>query len=103
MFPIGTRDAVGNTTSAIMDYRVLQPSMVTDSNRNRVAIAFVSMGMVAGTASLGKPSDNVGDNLDAFKADLSQARLDQFFATPTTSDAAGCWNHKNKVVIVCAA
>jgi hypothetical protein len=67
------------------DYRVLQPALVMDPNRNRTAVAFDALGMVAGTAVMGKPEDNpaVGDKLTpAFRPDLTQAELDAFLATP---------------------
>ncbi len=35
------------------DYRVLQPALVMDPNRNRSAVAFDALGMVAGTALMG--------------------------------------------------
>ena len=67
------------------DYRVLQPALVMDPNRNRTAVAFDALGMVASTAVMGKPEDNpaVGDRLTAnFKADLTQSEIDQYFVDP---------------------
>src|SRR5215467_11098590 len=32
------------------DYRVLQPRLITDPNRNRMEVVFDTLGMVAGTA-----------------------------------------------------
>lgn len=73
------------------DYRVLQPGLVMDPNRNRTAIAFDALGMVAGTAVMGKPEDDppVGDGLTpAFRPDLTRAELDPFFAAPKGPVAA---------------
>ncbi len=73
------------------DYRVLQPALVMDPNRNRTAIAFDALGMVAGTAVMGKPEDNpaVGDRLTAaFRPDLTQAELHAFLAAPKGPIAA---------------
>jgi RHS repeat-associated protein len=83
------RDALGNRTTAGErnvdptlslvrrghDYRVLQPALVMDPNRNRSAVAFDVLGMVVGTAVLGKPEDHParGDRLDGFAADLSDS------------------------------
>ena len=51
-----TRDALGNrVTVDANDYRVLQPRLVSDPNRNQAAVAFDTLGMVAGTAVMGKP------------------------------------------------
>ena len=49
------------------DYRLLQPALVMDPNRNRSAVAFDALGMVVGTAMMGKPEDNPvpGDRLAA--------------------------------------
>jgi RHS repeat-associated protein len=94
-----TRDALGNrvtvgerTPAGVIDpnkpgndYRVLQPRLVMDPNRNRSAVAFDALGMVAGTAVMGKPEDNPvpGDQLAAtFRADLTQEEIDRFFADP---------------------
>ena len=54
LLPVLTHDAVGNATSADHDYRVLQPATVTDPNGNRPQARFDALGMLAGTAVLGK-------------------------------------------------
>ncbi len=80
----GERDALGNLTLVGNDYRVLQPRLVMDPNRNRNAVAFDALGMVVGTAVMGKPEQGnlVGDRLAAFTADLTQVQIDQFVANP---------------------
>lgn len=73
------------------DYRVLQPRLVMDPNRNRTMVAFDALGMVVGTAVMGKPEDNPqqGDLLNfAFRADLTQAEINEFLASPKGSMAA---------------
>lgn len=74
---VGERDAAGNVTRAGNDYRVLQPRLVTDPNRNRTEVVFDTLGMVAGTAVKGK-DDTVGDTLSGFEPDLTQAQVDGF-------------------------
>ena len=71
----GQRDAAGDitTTAPGNDYRVLQPALVSDPNRNRTAVAFNALGMVVGTAVMGKAEENLGDSLDGFEADLTEA------------------------------
>lgn len=64
------------------DYRVLQPAQVTDPNRNRTQAAFDALGMVVGTAVKGKPEENLGDSLDGFVADLSEAAILDHLANP---------------------
>ena len=44
------------------DYRVLAPRLVSDPNRNRAAVAFDTLGRVAGTAVMGKPEERLGDS-----------------------------------------
>jgi RHS repeat-associated protein len=76
-----TRDALGNrVTVGINDYRVLQPRLVSDPNRNRTETAFDTLGMVVGTAVMGKPlpAPVEGDTLTGFVTDLTQDQLDGF-------------------------
>lgn len=82
---IETGDVLGNrVTVDTNDYRVLQPRLVSDSNRNRTEVAFDTLGMVVGTAVMGKPppAPVEGDSLTGFVADLTQARLDAFIDAP---------------------
>ena len=79
---VETRDALGNrVTVDANDYRVLQPRLVSDPNRNQTEVAFDTLGMVVGTAVMGKPlpAPVEGDTLTGFVADLTQAQLDGFF------------------------
>ena len=75
-----TTDAVGNISVAANDYRVLQPTLVVDANGNRAAVAFDALGLVAGSAVMGKLGEAVGDTLEGFSADLSPAQIETFFA-----------------------
>ncbi|MFL5706717.1 MAG: SpvB/TcaC N-terminal domain-containing protein [Ktedonobacteraceae bacterium] len=77
-----TRYALGNEVKAINDYRVLQPELVTDPNGNRSAAAFDALGMVAGTAVMGKSAETLGDSLASFSPDLTAGELDSFFSDP---------------------
>ncbi len=87
---VGERNASGAITRRAQDYRVLQPALVMDPNRNRSAVAFDALGMVVGTAVMGKPAPAAveGDSLNGFRADLTQAEIDQFLANPKGSIAA---------------
>jgi RHS repeat-associated protein len=80
---VETRDALSNRVSVeANDYRVLQPRLVSDPNRNQTEVAFDTLGMVVGTAVMGKPLPVPveGDTLSGFAADLTQAQVDAFFA-----------------------
>jgi RHS repeat-associated protein len=85
---VGERDASGNITTQGNDYRVLQPTLLTDPNRNRSAVAFDALGMVVGTAVMGKSGENLGDLLDGFEADLTETitgnHLDNRLTDPHT-------------------
>jgi RHS repeat-associated protein len=88
LLAIRTEDAVGNTVSAENDYRVLQPKLVADLNDNRAEVVFDTLGLVAGSAVMGKVTEHLGDSLAEFRADLTQAEIDQFFGDPKGSPAA---------------
>ena len=75
-----TRDAAGNEMTSEPDYRVLQPRKVTDSNGNRAEARFDVLGMLAGTALLGKESGPVeGDSFEHFVTDLTPSQIKGFF------------------------
>jgi RHS repeat-associated protein len=97
--PLGNRVTVGerdvDPTQPLVqpgqDYRVLQPALLMDPNRNRTEVAFDALGMVVATAVMGKPEEIPvpGDRLAAtFQADLTQAETDQFFTDPKGPPAA---------------
>ena len=75
----GTEDAVENKVIANNDYRVLQPRLIIDPNGNRAAAVFDALGLVAGTAVMSKATENVGDSLAAFEADLTVQQINDFF------------------------
>ncbi|MDP9021636.1 MAG: toxin [Actinomycetota bacterium] len=95
-----SRDPVGNRTTAgtrrndadqtleaaRFDYRVLQPAVVMEPNRNRTELAFDAFGQVAATAVRGTPEQGeaVGDHLDpACVAEPTRAQLDALLAAPS--------------------
>jgi RHS repeat-associated protein len=69
----GERDSVGAITLRSNDYRTLKAAAMMDPNRNRSAVAFDALGMVVGTAVMGKPEETLGDTLTGFAADLDDA------------------------------
>jgi RHS repeat-associated protein len=79
----GERDALGNIAN-INNYSVLQPALVTDPNGNRSSIAFDALGMVVGTAVMGKPGENKGDSLTDFEPDLGNDRILAHIQYPLT-------------------
>ena len=82
-----SRDPLDNLVSAANDYRVLQPSVVTDPNLNRSAVSFDALGIVAATALMGKQGESVGDLLQDVDANPTLATLRAFVAEPRTEAA----------------
>ncbi|MFN8471148.1 MAG: SpvB/TcaC N-terminal domain-containing protein [Anaerolineae bacterium] len=77
---VRTEDAVGNRIIAANDYRVLLPFLITDPNQNRSQAAFDALGMLVGTAVMGKAAGPLqGDNLDQFIPDLTPGQLAAYF------------------------
>ncbi|MFU1927405.1 SpvB/TcaC N-terminal domain-containing protein [Bordetella hinzii] len=83
---VESRDPLDNrVTVDANDYRVLQPRRLSDPNRNQAEVVFDVLGMVVGTAVMGKPTDNPrqGDWLDErFSSEPPQALLDAFVDRP---------------------
>ena len=71
--PIETRDPIGNVVLSLLDYRVLLPRQVADANGNRSRVAYDALGMVAGSAVMGKEGQKLGDSLEGFHADLPES------------------------------
>ncbi len=65
LLPQQVTDAVGLTTSAEYDYRVLQPRMATNANGNRRAVSFSPLGLVTVTAVMGEAGEQAGDTIEA--------------------------------------
>ena len=83
-----TEDAVQNTAQAELDYRVLQPRLITDANGNRSQVAFDALGLVVGTAVMGKATEQQGDRLDSiFEIDLEPAEIQAFFDAASDATA----------------
>ena len=78
----GERDADGNLLVQGNDYRVLQPRLVMDPNRNRSAVEFDGLGLVTATALMGKPEENQGDSLDDFDPLAFDAAVDGYLQDP---------------------
>jgi RHS repeat-associated protein len=93
-----TRDALGNRTLAEQDYRVLQPFRITDSNGNRGEVAFDTLGLVVGTAVMGKAGETQGDSLADFNVSLTTEQRDAFLADPLTHAAALLGSASTRVV-----
>ncbi|WP_314411719.1 SpvB/TcaC N-terminal domain-containing protein [Streptomyces kroppenstedtii] len=74
LFPVLDTDAVGLTTAAEYDYRLLRPHTVTDPNGNATSVTFSPAGLVTATWTRGKngegdrtaPGTTMKYNLHAF-------------------------------------
>ncbi len=87
---VGERDDADNLSEPGNDYRVLQPRLMMDPNRNRTEVAFDTLGMVVGTAVMGKPLPAAveGDALDGFEVDLTEAVTLDHLANPLSDPQA---------------
>jgi RHS repeat-associated protein len=84
MATAGLRDEQDNATNG-NDYRVLQPTLLTDPNRAISEVRFDTLGLVVGTA-IYKAGD--GDSFENFETDLAETQRDDFFADPEGQAAA---------------
>jgi RHS repeat-associated protein len=82
LLPVQMRDAIGNITSAIHDFRVLQPALTTDANNSMTAVEFDALGMVVATAIMGQPGQETGDVMEGLVTDLDVNTLQAFVADP---------------------
>jgi RHS repeat-associated protein len=96
---VKTRDDAGNA-AVRLDYRVLQPYWVTDPNGNRSRAAFDALGMVVGTAIMGKPPSAPveGDSLEGFETDLAEAVILGHLANPLFDPQAILYRASTRLV-----
>ncbi|MGC0327214.1 RHS repeat-associated protein [Streptomyces sp. SAI-170] len=78
LLPVDTVDSLGNRSTvgergpdgvredSGLDYRLMRPVLVTDSNGNRSAVALDTLGLVVATAAMGKRGERLGDSLEGF-------------------------------------
>ncbi|MEH2358572.1 SpvB/TcaC N-terminal domain-containing protein [Nostoc sp.] len=79
LLTIRTVDPLNNTIAIRNNYRTLQPEQITDPNGNRSQAKFDALGMVAGTAVMGKEGETKGDTFANFNADLTEDEIKAFF------------------------
>jgi RHS repeat-associated protein len=78
LLPSKAVDAAGNAITSVNDYRALASVQLTDPNGNRRAVSLDALGLVAGTAVMGKTTEHLGDSFEAFTPDLTQSQIDAF-------------------------
>ena len=91
-------DALGNLVAAANDYRVLQPRLVSDPNRNRTAAAFDALGMVVATAVMGKEGENKGDLLEDLNLDPELSDRQTFITDPKAEAATMLGKASTRIV-----
>ena len=78
-----TKDALDNVVSVEeFDFRTLAAKKVKDINANLTEVAIDTLGLVVGTAIMGKGDD--ADDLVNFDTDLTPQQVQDFFADPFT-------------------
>jgi RHS repeat-associated protein len=73
LVPVRSTDAVGNVTTAAINYRVLRPWLITDANGNRSGVRFDELGMVVADAVMGKALAGGTDEADHLDLTTSEA------------------------------
>ena len=81
-----TVDPLNNTVEIKNNYRVMQPEKIVDPNKNCARVAFDALGMVVGTAVMGKETENKGDPLNNFRADLELDEIRRHIKNPLGLD-----------------
>lgn len=73
---VRSTDALGNATIVGgNDYRLQQPVLIADPNGNRNQVALDILGLVVGTAAMGRTGEHLGDTLAGFDPDPPAALL----------------------------
>ncbi|MGK7892538.1 MAG: RHS repeat domain-containing protein, partial [Xenococcus sp. (in: cyanobacteria)] len=93
-----TVDPLGNTVRVRNNYRTLQPEEITNPNGNRAQVAFDALGMVAGTAVMGKFASTEGDSLANFETDLTQQQIDDFSLNPLSTAVSLLGNATTRII-----
>ena len=86
LLPIKATDVLTNEITAVPDYRVLQPSRVTDPNGAKSLAAYDALGLVVATALQGHSGE--GDLLDDVPIDLSTQQIYDYIDKPLTHGPA---------------
>lgn len=80
-----TTDPLSNAVSAENNYRTMQPERITDANGNRSQVVFDALGLIVGTAVMGKADETKGDSLEGFQAELDEATVIAHIKDPLTN------------------
>ncbi len=71
LLTVQTQDPLNNVIALQNNYWVMQPWEIKDPNGNRSQVKFDALGMVVGTAVMGKETESLGDSFVHFQADLT--------------------------------
>jgi YD repeat-containing protein len=93
-----TEDPLHNIVSVDNDYRTLQARRVTDPNGNRSEVAIDALGLVVGTAVMGKEGDDEGDSLQDFVPDLDESVIVEHIDNPLDDPGALLQNATTRLV-----
>ncbi len=95
----GARAIDGSLAQQGNDYRVLQPVLVTDPNRNRAAVAMNALGQVVATAVMGKSEAPLGDTVDGVDPDPPDALVQLHLTDPLTDPGTLLGNATQRLLI----
>ncbi|KAH8591199.1 virulence plasmid 65kDa B protein-domain-containing protein, partial [Bisporella sp. PMI_857] len=71
-----------------IDYRVLEPTIIMDPNRNVNAYAYDVRARLTAKAIMGKPGQREGDELSGFKQFLTEQAISSYLSDPIGREAA---------------
>jgi RHS repeat-associated protein len=80
---VETIDPAKNITTAEIDYRVMQATLITNSNENRVRVVHDALGEVVAFAQMGKTTESAGDSIDDVTPVIPDAEILSFINAPS--------------------
>jgi RHS repeat-associated protein len=86
--PVQSIDPVKNITTAEVDYRVMQHTLITDPNDNRAQVIHDALGEVMAVAQMGSKNEAVGDSTDDVPLTVPKNELMSFIKEPSRDVAA---------------
>jgi hypothetical protein len=84
---IKTVDAISNTATSEIDYRILSPWASIDANQNRTEVAFDALGLVVAVAKRGKGRAS-SDNLRGIQRNLTNVQIQAYMTNPKSQSTS---------------
>lgn len=98
---VETIDPAENIITAEIDYRVMQATLITNSNQNRVRVVHDALGEVVAFAQMGKATESAGDSVDDVTLIITDAEMLSFINTPSHATALRLLGESGGRTLVC--